>query len=123
MTDELCMIMDINKIHTSSYHPHCNGVTERYYRTLISRIGMLYPEKKANWKKCLPSLVCAYNAMKHGSIGFSPFELIFGRKLRLATDTLFRSDNDSVMSSNYVKDFKETMEMANRIAQRKLRQV
>ena len=36
---EICRAMGIDKIWTSPYRPACNGMLERYHRTLNSMIG------------------------------------------------------------------------------------
>jgi hypothetical protein len=83
-------------------------------------LGTLEPEQKRNWNKYLQPLVFAYNAMKHESTGFSPFELMFGRKPRLAIDNMFHIDNESFISIDYVKDLKSRMEFAQNIANKNL---
>ena len=42
-------------------------------------LGTLEHDQKQTWKKYLPSLTFAYNAMKHTPKGYS-FELMFDRK-------------------------------------------
>jgi len=69
-------------------------------------LGTLEQEQKQNWKKYLPSLTFAYNAMKHEITGYSPFELMFGRKPRLAIDTMFNNCPDDAISSDYVQELK-----------------
>ena len=86
---ELCKLMNIEKTRTSIYHTMCNGKTERYNKTLLDMLGTLEQDKKRNWKKYLPSLVYAYNATKHESIEYSPFELMFGRKPKLSIASVF----------------------------------
>jgi len=67
-------------------------------------------------EKYLPSLTFAYNAMKHETTGYSPFELMFGRKPRLAIDTMFNNCPDDAISSDYVQEMKVKMERAREIA-------
>ena len=43
----ICMLMGMQKIQTSPYHPRTNGQCERFNSTLINMLGMLPPEKKS----------------------------------------------------------------------------
>lgn len=110
---ELCGLMGIEKVKTTVYHPMGNGIAERFNRSLIGMLRTLEPERKQNWKKFLPSLVFSYNAIKHNSTGFSPFELMFGRKPRLPVDSLFHLDRDDVISTEYVKELREKMQTSH----------
>ena len=74
---ELCKLLGVQKTKTTPYHPQGNGMTERFNRTLLSMLGTLKPEQKANWAVHVPSLVHAYNCSRHESTGFSPYYLIF----------------------------------------------
>lgn len=114
---ELCKILGIQKSRTTPYHPMGNGATERLNRTLISMLGTLKPEQKADWKKYLPSLVFAYNATIHESTGYSPYELMFGRKPKLPVDTLFESAEETAVqdTTDYIKDLKERMKVTQDI--------
>jgi len=119
---ETCKVLNIDKVRTTVYHPQCNGSSERYNRSLLSMLGTLEPEKKADWKKYLPSLVYAFNATKHESTGFSPFELMFGRKAKLPIDSVFNLDqadsNNIPLSTDYAKQLKASMDATRQIADR-----
>ena len=86
---QLCDMMGIKKSRTTPYHASGNGMTERFNRTLISMIGTLDPEKRRNWRQFIPSLVHAYNCIRHESTGYSPYSLLFGREPRLPVDMAF----------------------------------
>lgn len=117
---ELCSVMGIQKTRTAPYHPMCNGITERFNRTLISMIGTLKPDQKQDWKKYLPSLVFAYNSTKHESTKFSSFELMFGRKPKLPIDSMFESAMEEPNNTEYLQDLKRRLQLSKYIVSKHL---
>lgn len=76
---ELCVFMNIDKSHTTPYHPQGNSGPERFNRTLLDMLGTLEHEQKADWKKYINHLVFAYNCIPHETTRVSPFEIMFGK--------------------------------------------
>ena len=116
---ELCDTLGIEKSRTSAYHPMSNGIAERFNRTLISMIGTLENEKKRDWKTHLPSLVHAYNATRHETTGFSPFELLFGRTPKLPVDLLFGTNStvhENSNSAEYITELRNKLQEAFKVA-------
>jgi len=85
---ELCKLTGIAKTRTTPYHPMGNGIVERFNRTLLNMLGTLDPSQKSDWKSAIAPLVHAYNCTRHDSTGFTPYELMFGRRPRLAIDAV-----------------------------------
>ena len=100
---ELCKIAGVKKVHTTPYHPQCNGQCERFNSTLCNMLGTLSEEEKSDWKSHLGCMTHAYNCTKHASTTYSPYYLMFGRHPRLPIDIEFglNKPNCSDNSSKY----------------------
>ncbi len=63
-------------------------------------------------------MVFVYNCTKNDSTGFSPYELLFGRKPCLPIDIIFGKTQNSVCKRypTYLQDWKEAMEDTHKIA-------
>ena len=86
---DLCGLMGMKKINTTSYHPQTDGLTENFNRTLIAMIAKHSRIFGRNWDIYLPQLLFAYRTKPHESTGESPFYLLYGRDARLPTATAF----------------------------------
>ena len=88
-------------IHSSIYHPASNGNVERFHGTMKSMLKKVIVEQPRAWHRFLPALMFACRELPSESTGFSPFELMFGRKPRGPIALLADSwtDDKSVDSS------------------------
>lgn len=112
LIQELCALAGIKKVHTSPYHPRTNPV-ERFNRTLLSMLGTLKDKEKTYWCDFVKPLTHAYNCTKNDVTGFSPYELMFGRRPRLPVDIAFGlpvQGGSSQSHSKYVKNLKAHLE-------------
>ena len=90
--NDLCNVAGIEKTRSSTYHPQGNGQTERFNQILLGMLGTLSGDKKTDWPSYVAPLVYAYNSTKHGSTGYSPYYLMFGRQPRLPADVALGLD-------------------------------
>ena len=67
---------------SSAYHPESQGVVERFHQTLKSMIKKYCLGNGKSWDTELPFLLFAIRSAPNSSLGFSPFELIFGHSVR-----------------------------------------
>ena len=75
---DLCELMGIWKVRTSTYHAQTKGQVEQAHQTLMCMIGKLMKDQKADWPKHLPELVHAYNSVRLAITRNSPHYLMFG---------------------------------------------
>jgi transposase InsO family protein len=119
---ELCKLVGIEKSRTTPFHPRGNGACERMNQSLLGLLRSLTSEQKSCWKDQLSYVVHAYNCMRHESTGFSPFELMYGRKARLPID-LMLSLNENVKHQSYqefVSEMQKKLKYAYEVAEKKV---
>ena len=83
LISELCKLAQVEKVHTTPYHPMTNAQCERFNSTLCNMLGTLSEKEKAGWKAHLSSMTHAYKCTQHPSTTYSPYFLMFGRQPRL----------------------------------------
>ena len=82
----LMTLLGTHHMKTAVYHPQANGVVERFNATFHPQLAKLYDANINNWDEYLFSVIYAYNTGKQSSTGYSPFELMFGRRPNLPLD-------------------------------------
>ena len=95
-----------------------NGQVERLYHTLLDMLGTLDPAEKADWKKYVSVLTHLYNATRHQSTGYTPFNLMYGRHPRLPVDLVFRRKGASGETdyTEYISTLKKQLSSAYSVA-------
>ena len=81
----LCSNLHIDRIKTTPYHPEGNGMVERMHGTLGSMLTKAAKEGHG-WVEQIPFALFALRAAPNRDLGFSPFELTYGRKVRTPLD-------------------------------------
>jgi len=119
---ELCVILGIKKTRTSPYHPQCNGMVERYNRTLCQMLAAYVDNKPENWDQYLSLTSMAYRASEHTSSGFTPNKLMLGREVILPTDLLVGKTPDEAPKNlpRFVANYRNAMWEANEEARKQL---
>ena len=75
-------LLAVKGVHSSVYHAQSNGVVERFHGTLKPMLKKLMQSQPRLWHRYLPALLFACRECPNASTGFSPFELLFGRRPR-----------------------------------------
>ncbi len=79
---EVSRLLSIKQLVTSPYHPMCNGLVEKFNGTLKTMLKRVCHEKPREWDRYLSSILFAYREVRQESLGYSPFELLYGRTVR-----------------------------------------
>ena len=110
LIQELCKILKISKTRTTAYHPQCDGLVERFNRTLQNMIATITTDHPFDWEEALPKVCIAYNTTIHSTTGYSPFYLMYGREPRLPIDIVYGTQSPS--PDNFVRQSHKLMEQA-----------
>ena len=79
---EMCRLLSLKQLVTTPYHPICNGFIEKVYVTLKNMLRHMCAEKPKDWDRYIGPLLFAYREVKQDSLGYSLFELSYGRTVR-----------------------------------------
>ena len=120
---EVCNILGMKKTRTSPYHPQCDGLVERYNRTLLDMLATTTQTHPFDWEDQLPKVCMAYNTSVHASTGYTPFFLMFGRQARMPIDLMYGMGNEKekeVPTTQYAAATRKALEEAYRHVREKL---
>ena len=73
--------LGITHVTSSAYHPQSQGALERYHQTLKTMLRTLVKETN-QWEDLIPWILFASRDAIQASLGFSPFQLVFGHNVR-----------------------------------------
>jgi len=104
---EMCEMLGVDKLRTTSYKPSTNGALERMHRTLNTMLGKMVEEKQRDWDAHVAYALAAYNATVHSSTRFSPNRLLYGRELRFPNELLYVEVEDKSLDAGSYSEFVE----------------
>jgi len=83
---DVCELLGTKKLNTTAYHPQCDGLVERYNRTLKTALRKHAARFGVQWDRFLSGVVWAYRNTPHESTGEKPSFLLFGFDCRSPTE-------------------------------------
>ena len=102
--------LGIKQYKSSAYHPESQGALERFHQTLKTMIKMYCIENSKDWDEGVHLLLFAVCESVQESLGFSPFELVFGHAVRgpllLLKEKWLDEDPEKISVLKYVATFK-----------------
>ena len=106
LKSQLCLLMGIKETFSPPYFPQANGQAERLFRTTKCMMKLIIRDYKCHWDETLATINLAIRNSKNKATGFTPFEILFGRRARLPIDWQFydktQSENLDVSMGDYV---------------------
>ncbi|CAC5378745.1 unnamed protein product [Mytilus coruscus] len=122
--NDLCVILEIKKTRTTVRNPKCNGLSERFNKTLWRMIRAYLKGEQTDWDINLGCLAAAYRATPHESTGLTPNLLMLGKEVRLPAELMFGSvfngQNRIETYGEYVEILKERMLRAHSVVRKHL---
>ncbi|XP_037789320.1 uncharacterized protein LOC119584727 [Penaeus monodon] len=122
LMSEIHRLFSVKALYTSPYHACCNGAVERLNGVLKSIIKKLCSEHPQDLDHYIPAALFAYREIPNSSLKFSPFELLYGRKVRGPLSILHDLwtndgiDNEVKTTYQYVLDLRSRLEETAKLA-------
>jgi hypothetical protein len=107
---------EIKKLKTTAYRPQSNGSLERTQRVMVECLRCYIFEDQSDWDKWLPYAAFVLNTTRHSSTGFTPHELLFGRKPNIPGILQKETPEIQYTYDNYVKELQARLQSSYEIA-------
>ena len=118
----LSELFQTKRVYTSSFHPQTNAHCERYNSFLIQSMRAYINKDQTNWPELLPGILMAFRLTPAGSSGISPFQLLFGREMKLPFDlNLEPKANLGKDARDCIAEWFQNLKIAKDIAQENIK--
>ena len=115
----------IKQYRSSAYHPESQGALERFHQTLKNMIRSYCFDTEKDWDEGIHLLLFAVRESVQESLGFSPFELVFGHSVRgplkLLKEKFLSNDETHLNLPHYVSDFRNRLSRVCEVARSNLK--
>ena len=115
----------IHQIKSSAYHlPESQGALERFHQTLKTMLRTYCVEQEKEWDEGVHLVLFAAREAVQESLGFSPFELVFGRSVRGPLKLLkeqWLQEETTTNLLDYVSDLHSKLSTVSKLAQQNLK--
>ena len=105
--------LEIKQYRSSAYHPESQGALERYHQTSKNMIRPYCFDTEKDWDEGIHLLPFAVRESVQESLGFSPFQLVFGHfvrgPLKLLKEKFLSNDETPLNLLQYVSDFRNRL--------------
>ena len=117
--------LGIKQYRSSACHPESQGALERFHQILKNMIRSYCFDTEKDWDEGIHLLLFAIRESVQESLGFSPFELVFGHSVRgplkLLKEKFLSNDETPLNLLQYVSDFRNRLSRACEVARSNLK--
>lgn len=84
--EEVCKLLQIEKIHSTAYHHESIGALENTHKHLAAFLRIQCDEHPETWSQWLQFWCFSFNTVIHSETKYSPYELVFGKPCNLPSN-------------------------------------
>ena len=125
--NEVSRLLSLQQLTTIPYQPYSKGPVENFHAMLKQVLLTMCAERPNDWDKYLPALLFTVREIPQESLGFSPFELLYGRNVRGPMQILRElwsveeTDEHARLTYQYAVNLRERIEKTCKLAQDNVR--
>ena len=123
--DQVMAELGIVHYCSSAYHPQSQGALERYHQTFKNMLRTYVFQHEKDWDLGVPFLLFATRDSVQESLGFTPFELVFGHQVRgplkMVKEKWLDTNDEATDLLTYVVKMKERLSEACSLAKDNLK--
>lgn len=104
--------LGIKQYRSTAYHPQSQGAVEKFHHTLKTMIRGYCLDTGSEWDDGIGLLLFAVRDGVQESLGYSPFQLIYGHKIRGPLKVLkecWLDEEDRLPVATYIQSFKNRL--------------
>ena len=110
---DLCSALGIHKTRTTAYHPECDGMVERFMKSVSAMLSHYVSTTQRDWDEVLPKVLLAYRTSVHQTTGFTPNGMFLGREVFLPVDIIYGDPNVVQQKpAEYVWETRKSLEIS-----------
>ena len=127
--NEVSRLLSLQQLTTIPYRPYSKGPVEKFHAVLKRVLLTMCAKCPNDWDKYLPALLFAVRENPQESLGFSPFELLYGRNVRGPMQILRElwsveaTGELAQLTYQYVIDLRERLEKTCKLVQDNVRKL
>ena len=105
LMQDVCRLLGIQKLNTTAHHPECDGMVERFNRTLKTMLRKQAAKLGSQWDEYIAGALWAYRNVPHDATGEKPSFLLLGVDCRTPTEAALLPPHD--LEAADISDYRE----------------